>query len=123
MQTAPVSAGSVSTLMAFKRALSNISGLVILSKNLATGLNASLVVIFKLVSTSNCCKTGSGLLVANVSPGKSRSGILLTVAVAAAVTMFAAPGPILDTQGIIFLRLFCFAYAIAACAIPCSFFP
>ena len=39
---------------------------------------------------------------------------MLTVAVAAAVTIFAAPGPIDDIQGMILSLLFILAYAVAA---------
>ena len=53
----------------------------------------------------------------------SKSGMWFTVAVAAAVIIFAAPGPMEEEQAIIFLRLFCFANAVATCAMPCSFLP
>ena len=49
--------------------------------------------------------------------------MLLTVAVAQATTMFAAPGPTEEAQGMILLRLFCFAKAMAAWHMPCSFLP
>ena len=96
MQHAPVSAGSVRTLIALIRAVMTISGLVILSQYLQTGLNA-----------------GSGWRDAKVSAGNTRSGILFTVAVAHAVTMFAAPGPMEEAHAMIFLRLLCFAKAVA----------
>ena len=50
-------------------------------------------------------------------------GVVAALAVAAAVTMFAAPGPTDDVTAMIFLRLHCFAKAIAVWAIPCSFLP
>ena len=113
MQHAPVSAGSVRTLIALISAVMIISGLVMRSQYLHTGLNASLVVVARLLLCSNCCNTGSGCLEANVSAGNTRSGMLLTVAVAHAVTIFAAPGPTDEAHGMIFLRLLCFANAVA----------
>ena len=79
--------------------------------------------MLKECACSNCCSTGSGCRVEKVSAGNSSSGTLLTVAVAAAVTMFAAPGPMEDAQAMIFLRSLILANAVAACAMPCSFFP
>ena len=49
--------------------------------------------------------------------------MLFTVAVAQAVTIFAAPGPTEEAQGIILMRLLCFAKAMATWHIPCSFLP
>lgn len=49
--------------------------------------------------------------------------MLFTVAVAHAVTILAAPGPMDEAQGMIFLRLLCFANAVAVWHIPCSFLP
>ena len=49
--------------------------------------------------------------------------MLFTVAVAHAVTIFAAPGPTEDAQGMILLRLLCFANAVATWHMPCSFLP
>ena len=43
---------------------------------------------------SSCCSTGSGRRDAKTSPGTSSTGSRLTVASAAPVTMFVAPGPI-----------------------------
>src|SRR5699024_5517603 len=99
------------------------SGRVIRSQYLVTGLKASLVVTARLSLCSSCCRTGSGCLEAKVSAGNTSSGILLTVAVAQAVTMLAAPGPTDDAQAMIFFLLFCFANAVATWHIPCSFLP
>ena len=123
MQQAPVSAGSVSTRIALISAVISCSGRVILSQYLHTGLNASFVVVARLLLCSSCCRTGSGCLEAKVSAGNTRRGMLFTVAVAHAVTMFAAPGPTEDAQGIIVFLLFCFAKAVATWHIPCSFLP
>ena len=123
MQHAPVSAGSVRTLIALIRAVITISGLVILSQYLQTGLNASFVLIARLLLCSSCWRTGSGWRDAKVSAGNTRSGMLFTVAVAHAVTMFAAPGPMEEAHAMIFLRLLCFAKAVATWHIPCSFLP
>ena len=90
-----------------------ISGLVILSQYLHTGLNASFVLTARLLLCSSCWRTGSGWRDAKVSAGNTRSGILFTVAVAHAVTMFAAPGPMEEAHAMIFLRLLCFAKAVA----------
>ena len=45
----------------------------------------------------------------------------LTVAVAAPVTMFVAPGPIDDVQANAWSRFLCFAYAVEMWTMPCSF--
>ena len=113
IQQAPVSAGSVNTLIALINAVINCSGLTILSQYLQTGLKASFVVVAKLLLCSNCCNTGSGCLDAKVSAGNTKSGILFTVAVAQAVIIFAEPGPTEAAHGIIFLLLLCFANAVA----------
>ena len=123
MQHAPVSEGSVRTRIALISAVMSCSGRVILSQYLHTGLNASLVVVARLLLCSNCCRTGSGCLEAKVSAGNTRSGILFTVAVAQAVTMLAAPGPTDEAQGIMLFLLFCFANAVATWHMPCSFLP
>ena len=123
MQTAPVSAGSVSTRMALIRAVISCSGRATRSQYLQTGRNASFVVMPRQEGCSICCSTGSGWRVEKASPGKSSSGILLTVAQAAAVTMLAAPGPIDEAQAMIFFLSFCLANAAATWAIPCSFLP
>jgi len=57
---------------------------------------------------------------AKTSPGISRTGRRLTCAIAAAVTMLVAPGPIEDVQAIMRLRREALAKAIAAWAIACS---
>ena len=95
MQHAPVSAGSVKTLIALISAVIICSGLVTRSQYLHTGLNASFVVVLTIFSGSEIPNTNNG--------------ILFTVAVAQAVTIFAAPGPTDDAQGMIFFLPFCFA--------------
>ena len=123
IQQAPVSAGSVSTRIAFISAVMIISGRVILSQYLHTGLKASLVVTARLLLCSSCWSTGSGCLEAKLSAGNTSRGILFTVAVAQAVTILAAPGPIDEAQGMIRFRLLCFAKAVATWHMPCSFLP
>ena len=49
--------------------------------------------------------------------------MLLAVAVAAAVTMLAAPGPTEEVTAMIFFRFICLAKATAVWAMPCSFLP
>jgi hypothetical protein len=58
--TAPVSAGSVSTRMAFIIALISCSGLFIRSKYRHTARNASLVEMPQSAYCSICCSAGSG---------------------------------------------------------------
>ena len=84
--------------MALIQAVINCSGRLTRSQYLLTALNASFVLMLKLLNCSICCKTGSGWRVANTSPGKRRSGIRLAVAVAAAVIILAAPGPTEEVQ-------------------------
>ena len=123
MQQAPVSAGSVSTRMALMSAVITCSGRSMRSQYLQTGRKASLVETARLPLCSSCCSTGSGWREAKVSAGKTSSGMLLTVAVAQAVTILAAPGPTLEEQAMIRRRLCCFAKAMAAWHIPCSLRP
>src|SRR6056300_517065 len=96
------------------------SGLVILSKYLITGLNPSFCVIPGLLKCSTCCNTGSGILLANVSPGKKSIGSLLLIATAAAVIIFVEPGPTEEVAIKICFLLFALAYAIPVKAIFCS---
>ena len=123
MQTAPVSAGSVRTRIALMQAVMRTSGRVTRSQYLQTARNASFVVVVRLTVCSICWSTGSGWRSAYVSPGRNRTGMQFAVAVSAAVTMLAAPGPTEDVQAYICLRRFCFAKPIAACAMPCSLRP
>ena len=59
-----------------------------------------------LLKFSTCCKTGSGNLFANVSPGKNNIGIRLLIATAAAVIILVDPGPTDEVAiKICFLRL------------------
>ena len=64
---------------------------------------------------SSCCSTGLATRVAKRSPGSSRTGRRLTVASAAPVTMFVAPGPIEVVQASVERRSLCRAYAAAVC--------
>ena len=48
--------------------------------------------------SSSSCSTGLATRVANTSPGSNSTGSRLTVASAAPVTMFVAPGPIDDVH-------------------------
>ena len=68
----------------------------------------------EISSCSNCCSTGSGCLEAKESAGNTSSGRLFTVAVAHAVIILAAPGPIDEVHARIDVRFFCFVYAMAA---------
>jgi hypothetical protein len=96
--TAPVSAGSVSTRMAASSAAGSCSGRQIRSKQRDTGRRQSLTETSRLRGSSSSCSTGLAGRVANTSPGSSSTGSRLTVASAAPVTMFVAPGPIEEVQ-------------------------
>ena len=63
------------------------------SKNLESGLKASLTVIDKSYGCSSCCSTGSAARFAKVSDGSNKTGSRLVVATAAPVSIFVAPGP------------------------------
>ena len=76
MHAGPQSAGSNMVWTAAGKDWIICSGLVILSKYLVTGLNASFAVTPGLLKCSTCCKTGSGILFAYVSPGKNNIGNL-----------------------------------------------
>ena len=119
--TVPVSAWDVSTLITSGKAVINCSGLLILSQYLETGLKQSLTDISWVRLDSNCCSTGATCLVANISPGIKRTGILLMVAAAAPVSILVAPGPIEDVQTKVCNLFFTLAKAAAVCTIPCSF--
>ena len=93
MVTAPVSAGSVSTRMAFSSEGMSCSGRLMRSKKRETGRKASLTETSRLVGSSSCWSTGSGTRVANWSEGSSSTGRRLVVARAAPVTMLREPGP------------------------------
>ena len=121
--TAPVLAGSVSTRMALSMALMSCSGRTTRSQYRHTGRKASLVDRLRSWVCSTCWSTGSGWRQAYTSPGRISTGMLLAVAVAAAVTMLAAPGPTEEVTAMIFFRLHCLAKATAVWAMPCSFLP
>ena len=93
MVTAPVSAGSVSTRMALSRDGISCSGRLMRSKKRETGRKQSLTVTSRVVGSSSCCSTGSGIRLANWSEGNSSTGTRLVVARAAPTTMFSEPGP------------------------------
>ena len=121
--TAPASTGSVSTRMAAGSAVSSCSGRVMRSKKRQTGRNASLTVTSASSGCCSCCSTGPWCLVAYVSPGSSSTGSRLTVASAAPVTMFSAPGPIEEVTARVARRRLCLANAVAACTRACSLRP
>ena len=85
-----------------------------------TGLKASFTDTSWLCSDSSCWSTGATFRRAKISPGSSRTGMRLMVAVAAPVIMFVAPGPIEDVQTNVCLRFFAFANAVAMCTAACS---
>ena len=58
---------------------------------------------------SNCWSVGETRRVANMSPGKSSTGSRFTVAAAAPVTIFVAPGPMEDVQANVASRFFILA--------------
>ena len=87
------------------------------------GLKQSLTDMVPSPKSSICCKTGSGLRLAKTSPGSNKSGIRLTWATAAAVTMFNAPGPMELVAAMTRLRFEALAKAMAASAMLCSFWP
>ena len=70
------------------------AGREIRSKYRDTGRKQSLTETSPADGTSSCCSTGSEPWPANTSPGSSSTGSRLTVATAAPVIMFVAPGPI-----------------------------
>ncbi len=89
-----MSAGSVSTRIAAGNAVNSASGRLIRSKNRDTGRSASFTDVSASTGCCNCCNTGPCRRVAYVSPGNNKTGSRLTVANAAPVTRFIAPGPI-----------------------------
>jgi hypothetical protein len=88
-----VSAWSVSTRIASSAAGTSCSGRSMRSKKRETGRKQSLTDTLASEGTSSCWSTGCGRRVAKVSPGSSSTGSRFTVASAAPVTMFVAPGP------------------------------
>ena len=85
-----------------------------------TGLKASFCVIPGLLKCSTCCKTGSGILLAKLSPGNKSNGSLLLIATAAAVTILVEPGPTELVATKICFLLFALAYAMPVKAMFCS---
>ena len=106
--------------MAAGRLWSSCSGRVIRSQYRETGRKQSLAEIVGSPKSSTCWRTGSGMRLANTSPGRSSTGRRFTCATAAAVTMFVAPGPIEVVHAIMRRRACAFAYAMAAWAMACS---
>ena len=96
--TAPVSAGSVSTRIASSSAGDQLLRPRDPVEVARDRLEASLTDMSASCGASICCSTGCGARVANVSPGSSSTGSRLTVASAAPVTMFVAPGPTEDVH-------------------------
>lgn len=121
--TAPVSAGSVSTRIAWSAEASSASGRVIRSKKRETGRRASLTVMSASEGCSSCCSSGSAGRVAKWSPGSRSTGSRLMVARAAPVTRLVAPGPMEVVTACAESRLSCRAYPTAACTIACSLRP
>ncbi len=106
--------------MAASSALASCSGRLMRSQKRETGLKQSLTETSYEVGSSSSWSTGLAARVAKMSPGSRSTGSRLTVASAAPVTMFVAPGPIDDVQASVDSRFFIRAYATAACTIPCS---
>jgi hypothetical protein len=94
----------VSTRQAPSSAAGSCSGRHTRSKNRDSGRNASLTVT-SAPAVSSSCSTGLATRVANTSPGSSSTGSRLTVASAAPVSMFVAPGPIEEVQARVDSRL------------------
>jgi hypothetical protein len=65
------------------------------------------------IGCSSCWSTTPDRRLANVSAGRSRTGSRFTVAVAAPVSMFVAPGPIEAVHASVCSRRAAFAYPIA----------
>src|ERR1700720_4945005 len=86
-----------------------------------TGLKQSFTEISCDEGDSSCCRTGATFRRAKMSPGSSKTGRRFTVAAAAPVTMFVAPGPIEVVQASVRIRKLALANAAAACTIACSF--
>ena len=107
MVTAPVSTGSVSTLIAPSSADGSCSGRVTRSKNFDSGRNASLTVRSAAYGCSSSCRTGLATRVAKVPEGSSRTGIRLMVASAAPVSMLVEPGPTEAVHAHVWSRSFC----------------
>ena len=121
--TAPVAAGSVSTRMACSKAVGSCSGRQIRSKYTETGRKQSFTETSADRGSSSSWSTGLAGRVAKTSPGSSSTGSRLTVARAAPVTMFVAPGPMEEVQANACRRCEARAYPAAACTIACSFRP
>ena len=105
--TAPVSAGSVSTRIAFSRADASCSGRLTRSKYLERGRKASLTVTSPAYGCSSSWSTGLETRVAKVPDGSNSTGIRLIVASAAPVSMLVDPGPTDAVHTHVCSRSFC----------------
>jgi hypothetical protein len=113
----------VSTRIASSAAGTSCSGRSIRSKKRDTGRKASFTDTVASCGTSSCCSTGCGRRDAKVSLGSSSTGRRFTVASAAPVTMFVAPGPIDVVHAQVESRLRWRAYPAAMWTMPCSLRP
>lgn len=118
--TAPVSAGSVRTRIAWSAIEKSCSGRTTRSKKRESGRNASVTWIEVSCGISICCSTGSVVRVAKVSDGSSSAGSRFVVASAAAVSMLAAPGPTEAVAAKVARRRCIRANPTASCTIACS---
>ena len=110
----------MSTRIAARRAEGSCSGRLTRSQNFETGLKQSLTETSYERASSSSCNTGLATRVAKMSPGRSSTGSRLTVATAAPVTMFVAPGPMDVVHASVASRFFARANADAVCTIACS---
>ena len=113
----------MSTRIAASSAAGSCSGRQIRSKNLDTGRRVSLTETSRPPGYSSSCRTGLATRVEKTSPGSSSTGSRLTVASAAPVTRFVAPGPIEVVQAIADSRLRILAKPAAGWTIACSLRP
>src|SRR5215468_6790125 len=86
-----------------------------------TGLKQSFTETSCEFGDSSCWSTGATFRRAKISPGKSKTGKRLTVAIAAPVTMLVAPGPIEVVQASVLSRKLAFENAAAVWTMACSF--
>jgi hypothetical protein len=110
----------VRTRIAASSADGSCSGRLIRSKKRDSGRKASFTETSYDRGSSSSCRTGLATRVANRSLGSSSTGIRLTVARAAPVSMFVEPGPIEAVQAIACSRLRMREKPTDACTIACS---
>ena len=121
MVTAPVSAGSVSTRIAARSAAGQLLGTlhpVEPARDRPEGIVDRHIP--RARTCSSCWSTGSAGWPAKTSAGRSSTGRRLTVARAAPVTMFVAPGPTDDVQASVESRFRIRAKPEATCTMACS---